>query len=142
MKKVLIIFFSCIVLSGCGLLKQVTTERTVIITQIDTVLHINIEGYKPLTSEKPVTDTVILETQTGTAISYVDPIKAKIMLSFLPKTFDVPIVINKKEKYYQKQSKPDTGLIIKIVLITCGFGLLAIGFGLWYINKKIKKFIP
>lgn len=142
MKKLIFFFVLIPVFSSCGLLKRVTTERTVIITQIDTVLHINMEGFKPLTTEKPIHDTVYLETQTGTSIAYIDPIKAKIMLQFIPKTFDVPIVINKKEKYYQKKSNPDSGLIIKIILITWCFGLLLIGFVFWYINRKLKKILP
>ena len=136
--KPLVIFILCLSLSGCGLFKRVTTERTVIITQIDTVLHINIDGYKPIIDSKPLTDTAKVETNTGTSIAYVDPILSKIVLTFMPKTFDVPIIINQKKKEYVKTSEPMTKLIVKVSLIFAGMFLLFGFYVLYRIGKLFK----
>lgn len=136
MKYLLVILF-VLSLSGCGLFKRVTTERTVIITQIDTVLHINLDGYKPIVDTKPMTDTARVETNTGTAISYIDPIRSKIVLSFLPKTFDVPIIINEKRKEFNKTSEPVTNVIVKVSLIIAGLIFLMFGYLIWQIKKTL-----
>lgn len=139
--KPLVIFIICLSLSGCGLFKRVTTERTVIITQIDTVLNINLDGYRPLTDTKPVTDTAMVETNTGTSIAYVNPINSTVTVSFLPKTFDVPIMIKQKIKEYKKDSEPMTKLILKALAISLSFIVLVFGFLIWYLDRKISKLI-
>lgn len=141
MKSLILFSVMFLTLSSCGLFKRVTTERVVIITQIDTVLKINIDGYKPLTDTRPITDTAKVESKTGTSIAYVNPITAKITVSFLPKMFDVPIVINQKIKQYKKEVEPMTKLILKAFIIFMSFVCLFFGFLIWYFDRKLKKII-
>jgi hypothetical protein len=127
-------------LSSCGLLKRVTTERVVIVTQIDTVLKINIDGYKPLTDTRPMTDTAKVESKTGISIAYVNPINSRVTVQFLPKTFDVPVVINQKIKEYKKQVEPMGKLILKALIIFLSFAVFFLGFLIWWLDRKIKKY--
>ena len=140
MKLTIVFMLLVLSLSGCGVFKHSTIYRTKVITQIDTVLKINIEGYKPLTTSKPINDTVILETKTGTAISYIDPIKAKIILSFMPKTFDVPIIINQTKKETFKETEPVSKLILKALLVFLSFVMFSIVYVFWRINILVNKF--
>ena len=127
-------------LTSCSLFKKVTTERVVIITQIDTVLKINLDGYRPLTDTRPMTDTARVETNTGTSIAYVSPINGTVSVRFMPKTFDVPIVINQKIKQYKKESEPMAKLILKALIIFLSIGCFFLGFVIWYFDKKLRKF--
>jgi len=128
-------------LTSCNLLKRVTTERVVIITQIDTVLKINLDGYRPLTDTRPIQDTAIVETNTGTSIAYVSPINGTVSVRFMPKTFDVPIIINQKTREYKKQSEPMAKLILKALAIFLAFACFFFGFLIWYLDRKIRKLI-
>lgn len=140
MKRLLIVLCFILTLSSCGLLKRATTERVVVITQVDTVLKINLDGYRPLADTRPLTDTARVETNTGTSIAYVSPINGTVTVQFMPKTFDVPIVINQKTKEFKKESEPMAKLILKAIIIFMSFVVFFLGFLIWYIDRKIKKF--
>jgi hypothetical protein len=112
--------------------------KTKVIYQVDTLLTINLDGYKPLVDVRPITDTAVVEAVTGTAISYIDPIRNKIVLQFLPKTFDVPIVINAKKTETLKIKEPVFKLGSKILLLAISFMMLMIGFFFWRIYKLLK----
>ena len=58
----------------------------------------------------------------------------------MPKTFDVPIVINQKTKEFKKESEPMAKLILKAIIIFMSFVVFFLGFLIWYIDRKIKKF--
>ena len=141
MKRLIIVLFIFMTLTSCNLLKRVTTERVVIITQIDTVLKINLDGYRPLTDTRPIQDTAIVETNTGTSIAYVSPINGTVSVRFMPKTFDVPIIINQKTREYKKQSEPMAKLILKAMVIFLAFACFFFGFLIWYLDRKIRKLI-
>lgn len=141
MKHLLIVLFIFMTLTSCSLFKKVTTERVVIITQIDTVLKINLDGYRPLTDTRPLQDTARVETNTGTSIAYVSPINGTISVQFMPKTFDVPIIINQRTKEFKKQSEPMTKLILKAITIFLVIVCFFFGFIIWYFDRKIRKLI-
>lgn len=141
MKRLLIVLCFIFTLSSCGLLKRVTTERVVVITQVDTVLKINLDGYRPLANTRPQADTARVETNTGTSIAYVSPINGTVTVQFMPKTFDVPILINQKTKEFKKESEPMTKLILKALAILLAFCVFFFGFLIWYLNRKIFKLI-
>lgn len=141
MKRLLIVLCFILTLSSCGLLKRVTTERVVVITQVDTVLKINLDGYRPLADTRPVTDTARVETNTGTSIAYVSPINGTVTVQFMPKTFDVPILINQKTKEFKKESEPMAKLILKALAILLAFCVFFFGFLIWYLDRKIFKLI-
>ncbi len=141
MKRLLIVLCFISTLSSCGLLKRVTTERVVVITQVDTVLKINLDGYRPLADTRPVTDTAKVETNTGTSVAYVSPINGTVTVQFMPKTFDVPILINQKTKEFKKESEPMVKLILKALAILLAFCVFFFGFLIWYLDRKIFKLI-
>jgi len=140
MRTLIIVLCFVTTLTSCSLFKKVTTERVVIITQIDTVLKINLDGYRPLTDTRPMTDTARVETNTGTSIAYVNPINSTVTVSFRPKTFDVPIVINQKIKQYKKENEPMVKLILKALIIFLSIGCFFLGFVIWYFDRKLRKF--
>lgn len=140
MRTLLIVLCFVMTLTSCSLFKKVTTERVVIITQIDTVLKINLDGYRPLTDTRPMTDTARVETNTGTSIAYVSPINGTVSVRFMPKTFDVPIVINQKIKQYKKENEPMVKLILKALIIFLSIGCFFLGFVIWYFDRKLRKF--
>lgn len=141
MKHLLIVLCFVMTLTSCSLFKKVTTERVVIVTQIDTVLKINLDGYRPLTDTRPLQDTARVETNTGTSIAYVSPINGTISVRFMPKTFDVPIIINQRTKEFKKQSEPMTKLILKAITIFLVIVCFFFGFIIWYFDRKIRKLI-
>ena len=140
MRTLIIVLCFVMTLTSCSLFKKVTTERVVIITQIDTVLKINLDGYRPLTDTRPMTDTARVETNTGTSIAYVSPINGTVSVRFMPKTFDVPIVINQKIKQYKKENEPMVKLILKALIIFLSIGCFFLGFVIWYFDRKLRKF--
>jgi hypothetical protein len=105
------------------------------------VLKINLDGFRPLTDTRPIQDTARVETNTGTSIAYVNPINSTISVRFMPKTFDVPIIINQKTKEFKKQSEPMAKLILKALAIFMSIICFFLGFVIWYLDKRIRKII-
>ena len=137
MKKLIVFLVIALSLSGCGLFKTVTVTKVETVIQVDTVIKVQLE-HDTIIVEKPITDTAIIISHTGTSISYVDPIINKIVLQFLPKTFDVPIIINSKKTETIKIKEPMFKIGLKLMLLAVCFVLLMFGFLLWRINKLLK----
>lgn len=141
MRKGIIFVLLCLSLSGCGIFKRSVVTKTETIIKVDTVVAVRVE-YDTVFVTSSLIDTAKITGQTGTSIAYIDPIKAKIVLSFLPKTFDVPIIINKKVKEFTKTKEPMAKLILKFFIIMFSFICFFLMFLIWYLDRKIKKFLP
>jgi hypothetical protein len=141
MRKGIVFIIIFLSLSGCGIFKRSVVTRTEIITKVDTVVKVQIQRDTVFVTSA-LTDTAKIESVTGTSIAYIDPIKAKIVLSFLPKTFDVPIILNRKVKEVVKTKEPMTKLILKFFIIMFSFICFFLFFLIWYIDRKIKMFLP
>ena len=118
MKNIIILIIVMSSLSGCSLFKATTVTRTETIIEIDTIIQVRLER-DTITLREILTDTVKIESKTGTSIAFVDPIKNEIVLSFQPKTFDVPLVIKEKSVTTVKTKRPK--ILIYISLFVIGF---------------------
>lgn len=110
---------------GCGSLKKSKTiTKTETIIKVDTIVKVRIDTVIKF-AEAPLADTVYIENKVAEAKSYIDPIKKKIVLELKGKTFNVPIVIDKKvietKKEIVKERK--TSFLFYIICFGTGFCL-------------------
>lgn len=125
MYKILILFL-IFLLSGCGLLKNVTRTKDKTITKteifVDTVISVYYDTI-PIYDTVPIYDTAFLENKTSQAKSYFDIGMNKIVLELKNKPFDVPIKLHKKETKTEikkeTESKPNYLALIIIGILFC-----------------------
>ena len=138
MIRLSLVAISLCLLNSCSLfnrLNTVTKTETKIL--VDTLLHINLDGYKPMTDIKYLYDTAKVESKTGTAIAYVDPIKNEIVLSFLPKTFDVNLSFEAtKTTEVKNYKKRDTIDFLINLLAAFALGAMCGAYLIARLNKK------
>jgi len=106
----LILLLLLFLLGSCSCIKKIKRTTEIRTIKIDTVLTINLD-LKAKIKKVPVFDTARLENQTASAVSYIDPITGKIVLTLTGKTFDVPFTMNQiietksKEKTFDPKPK-------------------------------------
>ena len=140
MKKVLLLLIIALSLSGCSLFrKTMTVTKTEVRFLYDTILKVNVDGYKPMIDIRPVGDTAKVVSKTGTSIAYVDPITSKINLTFIPNDFDVEIKIkatmNEKRRDVIFNNPFKQSLSIIFIISSC----IVIWYGVYYTYKKLMR---
>jgi len=119
--------------SSCGSIKKSRTiTKTETIIKIDTIVKIRIDTVIKY-AEAPLADTVYIENKVAKAKSYIDPVKKKIVLELKGKTFDVPIMIDKKVIETKKE-------IVKERKSSFWFYMICFGIGIclgYYLKSKL-----
>lgn len=125
MKKLFVLLILSLFLFSCSSMKKSRTiTKTETIIKIDTIVKIRIDTVIKY-AEAPLADTVYIENKVAEAKSYIDPVKKKIVLELKGKTFDVPIVIDKKIIETKKEivKKRKSSYWLSIICFGIGFCL-------------------
>ena len=140
MKKVVFLLMIVLSLSGCSLFrKTMTVTKTEVRFLYDTILKVNVDGYKPMIDIRPVGDTAKVVSKTGTSIAYVDPITSKINLTFTPNDFDVKIKIDATKVEKKRDIVYVKPFIRSLNIIFIFAACITIWYGIYYTYRKITK---
>ena len=130
-----VLLFFC---TSCGFIRKTgTTEKIVQKIKIDTLITIR-PAFMPVTVHFPIWDTARAENPYSTAVSYIDIVTGRIVLTLTGKLFSVPVQMVKEnitdKKDFTNSRKPNVlAWIFAILLVLLVFYILSI------INRRLPK---